>query len=134
LRRGYREAGRDSRSIPYIQQNSVVCKIHYLFARSGSARFVGETNLYASRSSGLGSSAQRTNSLAGGNAREKQQAPKFNNFHWQDGYGGFSVGRSEISRMRNYITTQKDHHRKKSFKEELIEFLDAYGMTYDEGH
>ena len=62
----------------------------------------------------------------------KTKGNQFRNFHWQDGYGAFSVGMKEIGALKKYIATQKEHHRKRSFKEELIEFLDEYGIQYDE--
>ncbi len=62
----------------------------------------------------------------------KTKGIRFRNFHWQDGYGAFSIGRSNISNLKQYIANQKEHHRKRSFQEELIQFLDAYGIEYDE--
>jgi REP element-mobilizing transposase RayT len=56
----------------------------------------------------------------------------FQSFHWQDGYGAFSIGKSEIPELKKYIASQKEHHRKRTFREELIEFLDEYGIAYDE--
>ena len=53
-------------------------------------------------------------------------------FAWQNGYGVFSVGKSEIERLKNYILNQEDHHRKKSFQDEYRAFLDKYGVEYDE--
>ena len=61
----------------------------------------------------------------------KTKGREFRNFHWQDGYGGFSIGKSDIPELRKYIETQKEHHKKRSFQEELIQFLDEYGMEYD---
>ena len=62
----------------------------------------------------------------------KTKGNEFRNFHWQDGYGAFSVGHSEIGGLKKYIAGQKKHHRKRSFQEELIEFLNEYGIHYDE--
>ena len=62
----------------------------------------------------------------------KTKGRQFRNFHWQDGYGAFSIGNSDIPELKKYIATQKEHHRKRTFKEELIEFLDEYGIAYDE--
>lgn len=62
----------------------------------------------------------------------KTKGSNFRNFHWQDGYGGFSIGGSNISGPKEYIANQKEHHRRKSFQEELVQFLDAYGIEYDE--
>ena len=53
-------------------------------------------------------------------------------FHWQLGYGAFSVGKDEESRLIHYINTQKEHHRRKSYKEEFLDFLRQYNITYDE--
>ena len=57
---------------------------------------------------------------------------KYANFYWQDGYGLFSVNPSEIEVVTNYIKNQEEHHRNKTFKEELIAFLKKYGVEYDE--
>jgi putative transposase len=56
----------------------------------------------------------------------------FRNFHWQDGYGAFSINSSDVSGLKKCLANQKQHHRKRSFKEELIEFLEEYGIEYDE--
>jgi putative transposase len=62
----------------------------------------------------------------------KTQDRAFRNFHWQDGYGGFSVGVAEVPRLRRYIGNQKEHHRKVTFQEELLQFLKEYEIEYDE--
>jgi len=62
----------------------------------------------------------------------KTKDGRFGNFHWQDGYGAFSIRQADIPGLNKYIAGQKDHHRKRTFQEELIAFLDEYGMTYDE--
>lgn len=41
----------------------------------------------------------------------KTKGEKFKNFYWQNGYGAFSVNPAEIEVMKNYILTQKEHHR-----------------------
>ncbi len=53
-------------------------------------------------------------------------------FKWQDGYGVFSVGKSELIRIRNYINTQYKHHDTISFKEEMRQFFDEYDVGFDE--
>ncbi|MCK5847379.1 MAG: IS200/IS605 family transposase [Bacteroidales bacterium] len=53
-------------------------------------------------------------------------------FAWQSGYGAFSYSRSHIDRVVKYINNQKEHHRKKTFKEEYLEFLEKYSVDYDE--
>src|SRR2546423_1065313 len=59
----------------------------------------------------------------------KTKGREFRNFHWQDGYGGFSIGKADISNLTKYIANQKEHHRKLSFQEELIQFLDEHGIA-----
>jgi len=53
-------------------------------------------------------------------------------FAWQNGYGVFSVGQSEVERARQYIVGQEDHHRKKTFQDEYRSFLKEYGVEYDD--
>jgi putative transposase len=62
----------------------------------------------------------------------KTKGRGFRNFHWQDGYGGFSVGKPDIPALKQYLASQKEHHRRRSFQEELIQFLEEYGIEYDE--
>jgi hypothetical protein len=49
----------------------------------------------------------------------------------QGGYGGFSVGRSELHAVRRYIAAQKEHHRRVTYDEELVSLLDEHGVAYD---
>jgi len=53
-------------------------------------------------------------------------------FYWQEGFGAFSYSRSHISNVANYIANQKEHHRKKSFREEYIEILEKFDVEYNE--
>ncbi len=58
--------------------------------------------------------------------------PRHQSFAWQEGYGAFSVSKSEQQRVIKYISNQESHHRKHSFKEELITLLDKHEIEYDE--
>ncbi len=49
-------------------------------------------------------------------------------FGWQDGYAAFSVSPSQIERVRRYIRNQAEHHRRRTFDEELRELLAEHGM------
>lgn len=62
----------------------------------------------------------------------KQQEDGSPIFSWQAGYGIFSLGQSQLPILLQYIDNQEEHHRTKSFKEELLELLDKYGVEYDE--
>jgi REP element-mobilizing transposase RayT len=69
----------------------------------------------------------------------KQNSTKFikknrmliGNFAWQEGYGAFSYSHSQIDEVVKYIQNQEEHHRKKTFKEEYLEFLEKFGIEYD---
>jgi REP element-mobilizing transposase RayT len=58
--------------------------------------------------------------------------PSLKDFSWQRGYGAFTVSQSNVADIRRYITKQKEHHRKVSFRDEFIQFLRANGIEYDE--
>ncbi len=53
-------------------------------------------------------------------------------FSWQEGYGVFSYSHSQIETVYKYIANQEEHHRKKSFKEEYIDFLQKFQIEYNE--
>lgn len=61
---------------------------------------------------------------------EKNWLP--NRFSWQEGYGAFSYSKSHIENVKKYIANQEEHHKRKTFKEEYIEFLNKYEVEYDE--
>jgi putative transposase len=62
----------------------------------------------------------------------KTRRPELAQFAWQNGYGMFSVGFSQLQRVREYIADQEAHHRKRTFQEELRELLRRYEIEYDE--
>ena len=53
-------------------------------------------------------------------------------FSWQEGYGAFSYSHSALDNVIAYINNQKEHHRKKTFKEEYIEFMEKFQVEYKE--
>jgi REP element-mobilizing transposase RayT len=53
-------------------------------------------------------------------------------FEWQSGFGAFSVSKSGVDKVIEYIINQKEHHKKKTFREEYLEFLQKYEIRYDE--
>lgn len=53
-------------------------------------------------------------------------------FEWQEGYGAFSYSKSQISQVINFIQNQEIHHKKKTFKEEYVDFLEKFEIDYDE--
>ena len=53
-------------------------------------------------------------------------------FEWQEGYGAFSYSKSQINQVVSYIQNQELHHKKKTFKEEYLDFLVKFEIDYDE--
>jgi len=53
-------------------------------------------------------------------------------FSWQEGYGAFSYAHSQLNEVYQYIINQEEHHHKKSFKEEYLNFLQKFDIKYDE--
>jgi REP element-mobilizing transposase RayT len=53
-------------------------------------------------------------------------------FSWQEGFGSFSYSHSQIEQVYQYILNQEDHHRKRTFKEEHMDFLKKFDVEYDE--
>jgi len=53
-------------------------------------------------------------------------------FSWQEGYGAFSYSKSHVDHVIEYIKNQEEHHKKKSFYKEYLEFLERFGVAYDE--
>ena len=62
----------------------------------------------------------------------KTKSREFKNFHWQRGYGAFSIGQSNVEILKRYISNQKEHHRRVTFQDEYREFLESYGIDFDE--
>ena len=67
-----------------------------------------------------------SNSLINDNHLTKQK------FYWQEGYGAFSYSKSALDNVVKYILNQKEHHKKKTFQEEYKNYLEKFGVEYDE--
>jgi REP element-mobilizing transposase RayT len=61
----------------------------------------------------------------------KTKGPELRTFGWQDGYGAFTIGQSQVEAVEQYIARQKERHKKQTFEEEL-ETLQKYQVPYDE--
>ena len=53
-------------------------------------------------------------------------------FEWQEGYGAFSYGKSQVKDVIAYIENQEQHHSKKTFRDEYLDFLKKFDVEYDE--
>jgi putative transposase len=55
-----------------------------------------------------------------------------NNFQWQEGFGAFTYGHSQLDGVINYIHNQKEHHKRITFKDEYIVLLKEFGIKFEE--
>ena len=62
----------------------------------------------------------------------KTQSPDLKDFHWQNGYGAFSVSESRLKDVKQYIAGQDTHHRTVTFVEEFRAFLKRHRVEFDE--
>ena len=53
-------------------------------------------------------------------------------FHWQEGYGAFSYGKSQVDDVVKYIEKQQEHHKKEAFLDEYKNMLEKFEVEYDE--
>ena len=82
---------------------------------------------------GMMSFAKAVQLIKGGSSKWINDAlPGAKKFEWQEGYGAFSVSASQVPRTIAYINIQKEHHRKKGFREEFLELLMKHGIEYDQ--
>jgi REP element-mobilizing transposase RayT len=58
--------------------------------------------------------------------------PDMRDFAWQGGYSAFTVSASQSNRVKTYIETQEEHHRKEDFKTAFVRLLNAHDIEYDE--
>jgi REP element-mobilizing transposase RayT len=62
----------------------------------------------------------------------KEQKSCLAGFHWQDGYGAFSISPSHVDVLKRYIANQTKHHRQETFQDEFRRLLKKYDIEYDE--
>lgn len=69
--------------------------------------------------------------IKGNSSHWLNQQPGFR-FAWQNGYGAFTVSESQVAAVRKYIQRQEEHHRRVSFKDELISLLRKHRIDFAE--
>jgi putative transposase len=62
----------------------------------------------------------------------KSERSSLTDFHWQAGYGAFSISPSHVDGLNHYIANQEEHHRKETFQDELRRLCHKYGIEIDE--
>jgi REP element-mobilizing transposase RayT len=61
----------------------------------------------------------------------KTKGNTFADYHWQDGYGAFSIGQSQVRAVTDYIHQQKERHKTMTFEDELEALAKKYGVAFD---
>ena len=62
----------------------------------------------------------------------KAEQPRLAEFHWQAGYGAFSISPSHVDALKEYVQNQEQHHRRESFQDEFRRLCKKYGIEIDE--
>ena len=62
----------------------------------------------------------------------KKQGAQYEKFHWQAGYGNFSVAPTQLDQLIRYIDNQEEHHKTVSFQDEFRSLLQKYNIKFDE--
>ena len=70
--------------------------------------------------------------LKGDSSRWIHEELRATKFAWQEGYGAFTVSRSNLVAVRAYIANQEEHHRRRTFQEEYFDFLQKHEIEFDE--
>jgi hypothetical protein len=63
---------------------------------------------------------------------DQDERRKYADFDWQNGYGAFSIGQSQLEDLKRYIANQREHHRRVTFQDEFRELLKRYNIEFDE--
>lgn len=90
--------------------------VHFLFAHSRTATVADVVK----------------ESKRGSSVWLKTKSPELAEFAWQNGYGVFSIGQSQVDDVRAYIAGQEEHHRKISYQDEFRRLLQRYEIAFDE--
>ena len=139
----------------------VHCPVHYIFSTKGRRKFIvpeirerlwaymggiaRENKMSALAVGGTGDHAHVLISLSstlpiakavqlvkGGSSKWVSETfPSARDFEWQEGYAAFAVSASALDKAREYIARQEEHHRKLTFEEEYVAFLEKHGVPYD---
>jgi putative transposase len=73
--------------------------------------------------------------VKGGSSKWVHDAsPEHRDFAWQEGYGAFSIGIAQVEGTIQYIQSQAEHRRTKTFQDEFLAFLKKHKTEYDERH
>ena len=105
---------------------SCQCPAHRIGGTSDHVHLIASLSRTASIADWIGSVKADSSKWAKTNGR------RYARFAWQGGYGAFSIGQSQLGRVKAYIGRQEEHHRVRTFQEEFREFLKKYEVQYDE--
>src|SRR5256885_12796540 len=61
-----------------------------------------------------------------------EQPKRPGRFEWQRGYAAFTVSVSQLDKVRAYVRNQEQHHRRRTFQEELLALINRHGIEFDD--
>ena len=105
--------------------------VYLLFVHSRTAT-VADVVKELKRGSSVGLKTKSPDEEADGNRGGRWTGEPLAEFAWENGYGVFSIGQSQVDDVRAYIAGQEEHHRKISFQEEFRRLLQRYEIAFDE--
>ncbi len=109
--------------------------IHLVFSTAGREPYLTNPELRRELHHYLGGIVNHKGGhsiVVGSSLWVKKLEPSLATFAWQGGYGAFSVGQTETGIIADYIAKQEEHHRKRTFQDEFLAFLEKYKIDYDE--
>ena len=106
---------------PSIQVGSVIDHVHILYLHSRTASLADVVG-----------TVKRESSAWLKTQKPDIKDPYLMKFAWQAGYAAFSVSESNVEKVREYVATQEEHHRRITFQEEYRKFLEVHGVAFDE--
>ncbi|MGA3009784.1 MAG: IS200/IS605 family transposase [Terracidiphilus sp.] len=75
--------------------------------------------------------AEAMRKIKSGSSRWLHESCGLTGFEWQEGYGAFTIGLSQVDAAVAYITGQKEHHQKRDFQAEFVAILKQHRIEYD---
>jgi putative transposase len=69
--------------------------------------------------------------IKSGSSRWMHETCGVPSFEWQEGYGAFSIGRSQLDATLAYISGQREHHRRRDFQAEFVAILKKHRIEHD---
>lgn len=122
--------GDDIRDELHAYLGGVVSRLHGVLLRAGSV--ADHVHLLVGHPRTCSPAVLIQELKTGSSKWLKTKGPTYQNFHWQSGYGMFSISPAHRASVEAYIDNQREHHSKVTFQDEYRRLLNKYGIQFDE--